>query len=390
MNSAQVAVINGPGVPVHEEALRSLLEGWASELDTWITLTHCRSKDALLEELGRAASDGVDAAVINPGTTGIWGTEEIAPEIRAKIVWVSLSPGGPTEAIALRDRSLAGIWGRGVAGYRWAVRFALQRIGSPPVAIAYGCGRDQFGDLRLPNSGDRPYPVAVTVHGGSWREPWGRDTIERLAIDLTRKGYASWNIEYGRVGPHGSGWPRTCEDVSAAVNHLQTLATEFPLDLDRVVFVGHSAGGHLVAWLGRRSGIKGKQENVKPQLIVVLAGVLDLQEFAARGAGSNSVLQFMGGAPEQLRAEYAAACPIQGVPLGIPQVVAVGTRDDPDLIDLSYQYVEAALGAGDDVGFLTFAGADHFDVVEPTSKAWEVITTRIDRSIAPKPLREVT
>lgn len=375
-------MINGPGVPVHEKCLRTLLEGWATKQDTRVTLTHCQNKDALLKEILRAWADGIDAVVVNPGTTDIWDAQEITPEIRAMIVWVSLDPAGPAENTALRNRSSAGIWGRGVAGYKWAMRYALQRVDAPPIAIAYAPGRDQFGDLRLPLRNAGPYPVAITIHGGSWREPWGRDTIERLSIDLAHRGYASWNIEYGRVGTHGPGWPRTCRDVSAAVDHLTTLAAQYPLDLERVVIVGHSSGGHLAAWAARRTGIHRPHESPQPRLIVVLAGVLDLEEFAARGAGSNSVPQFMGGAPEELCADYAAASPIRGVPLGIPQVVAVGTNDDPDLIDLSYQYVEAAQAAGDDVDFLTFDGADHFDVVEPTSKAWKAIVTRIDRSLA--------
>jgi acetyl esterase/lipase len=37
-----------------------------------------------------------------------------------------------------------------------------------------------------------------------------------------------------------------------AADHLQWLAKTEPLDLTRVIAVGHSAGGHAAAWLTAR------------------------------------------------------------------------------------------------------------------------------------------
>ena len=36
---------------------------------------------------------------------------------------------------------------------------------------------------------------------------YGLDLMNGLAVDLAKRGYAAWNIEYRRVGNIGGGWP---------------------------------------------------------------------------------------------------------------------------------------------------------------------------------------
>ena len=115
-----------------------------------------------------------------------------------------------------------------------------------PVVIAYAPGPHRFGELTLPAG--PPRGVVVVVHGGFWRHAYDLSLGRPLAADLAAAGLAAWNIEYRRVGG-GGGWPATFEDVAAAVDALagpvQEVAGELPLD--RVVAVGHSAGGQLAA-----------------------------------------------------------------------------------------------------------------------------------------------
>ena len=69
---------------------------------------------------------------------------------------------------------------------------------------------------------------------------------------------AAWNIEYRRVGS-GGGWPTTFTDVAAAIDLLPEAvqkAAAGRLDLDRVVFLGHSAGGHLATWAASRDRLR--------------------------------------------------------------------------------------------------------------------------------------
>ena len=71
-------------------------------------------------------------------------------------------------------------------------------------------------------------PVVATIP----RRFWQSNTISRkstpLDEDLTRRRYATWNIEYRRVGEDGGGWPGTF-DVIDAVNRLTQLEERFQL-----------------------------------------------------------------------------------------------------------------------------------------------------------------
>ena len=86
--------------------------------------------------------------------------------------------------------------------------------------IAYGHAPLQFADLTVP-AGEGPFPVVVFVHGGFWRNAYGLDLAEPQAADAVTRGYATWNIEYRRVGDTGGGYPGTLGDVAAAVAFLE-------------------------------------------------------------------------------------------------------------------------------------------------------------------------
>ncbi|MEX0834956.1 MAG: hypothetical protein WD010_02615, partial [Nitriliruptor sp.] len=109
--------------------------------------------------------------------------------------------------------------------------------------IAYGDGPEQVADLALPagSAPDAGWPTVVLVHGGFWRDQYRRDLMADLARDLANRGFASWNLEYRRVGPTGGGFPGTLLDVAAGTDHLAAVAEEAPIDLDRVAGVGDSA-----------------------------------------------------------------------------------------------------------------------------------------------------
>jgi acetyl esterase/lipase len=62
-------------------------------------------------------------------------------------------------------------------------------------------------------------------------------------------------LEYRRVDNPGGGWPGTFNDIGKGVDHIKTLVKQYNLDLNRVVIVGHSAGGYFALWAGGRNQI---------------------------------------------------------------------------------------------------------------------------------------
>ncbi len=118
--------------------------------------------------------------------------------------------------------------------------------------IPYGADPQQFGELRLPK-GSGPFPVAVVIHGGCWVSNFATlQNTAALSDALRDAGIATWNIEYRRADNPGGGWPGTFADVADATDKLREIAKAHPLDLSRVVTVGHSAGAHLALWAAAR------------------------------------------------------------------------------------------------------------------------------------------
>ena len=193
---------------------------------------------------------------------------------------------------------------------------------------AYGPGADRFGELWRP-AGDGPWPVVALLHGGFWRAQRTLELMRPLAADLAGRGFAAWNLEYRRVGQPGGGWPGTCEDVAAGLDHLARLAGREPLDLDRLVVAGHSAGGHLALWSASRPGLPagapGAGPLVAPRLVVSLAGVCDLHAGAAGGIGEGAVAEFLGASPDQAPERYRLASPWPACPWASPSSWSTAT-----------------------------------------------------------------
>ncbi len=198
--------------------------------------------------------------------------------------------------------------------------------------------------------------------------------MDALCEDLAARGIAAWNIEYRRLG-QGGGWPMSLIDVGAATDLLDLLSARHPLDLARLVAIGHSAGGHLALWTAARhrlpGGAPGCDPVVRVQSVLVLAGISDLREGFRQGTCDHAVYELLGGPPEELADRYGHASPAELLPLGVPQVMVHGSADvdvDPSITD---GYAARARAAGDSVTDVRLDGFDHFDVIDPKSEIWQ-------------------
>jgi dipeptidyl aminopeptidase/acylaminoacyl peptidase len=229
----------------------------------------------------------------------------------------------------------------------------------PPAAdkrLAYGPRPKQFGDLRLP-AVDRLLPLAVVIHGGAWKAIYNLIHTGHLCRALGDAGIASWNIEYRGVGDPGEAWPGAGDDVAAAVEFVDELVEAYPLDADRIVLVGHSAGGQLALWAAKRSKLP----------VVALAAVSDLRESATRVGPEGDVARFLGGMPDEVSDRYREASPREQLPLGVRQILVHGTAD----VDVPYaQSASYAEAAGDEAELLTLEGAGHFEPIDPQAREW--------------------
>lgn len=250
-----------------------------------------------------------------------------------------------------------------------------------PTVLRYGADDLRKGELRLP-PGSGPFPVAVVIHGGCWMAKM--DSLKGtapLADALAQRGIATWNIEYRRLGNPGGGWPGTFEDVAAGVDHLRELARSQPLDLTRVVVVGHSSGAHLALWAASRPKLLaplGGAGAFRPAAVVAIDGPGELAPFIGideQICGQPVVVPLLGGSPQEKPDVYRTATPRAQLPLGLSQFFVTA-----ELGELMQAYIADARTRGDRVEVLAPAGANHFDIITPSQpngvKVLDFIATR--------------
>jgi acetyl esterase/lipase len=221
----------------------------------------------------------------------------------------------------------------------------------PPSAdarLAYGDGPLQYGDLRRAGGEG----LAVVLHGGSWKATYNLIHLGHLCLSLRDKGIPTFNVEYRRVGDPGGGWPDSLDDVLLAVEYARRLA-------NRLVLVGHSAGGHLALLAAARARLP----------VVALAAVSDPATW-----NNDAVAAFFGGARPP-----GEASPLAQLPLGLPHVLVHGTEDDVVPFEQSTRYAEAA---GGEAQLLPLEGARHFEPIDPLSPESEAVVAAVRTVLA--------
>jgi acetyl esterase/lipase len=238
--------------------------------------------------------------------------------------------------------------------------------------IEYGDDPSQFAELSLPSG--TPKGTVVVIHGGFWRAAYDLSLGRPLAESLVDHGWAAWNIEYRRVGSGaggGGGDPQTLDDVAAAIDAL----ADQDAPRDKVIALGHSAGGHLATWAASRGRFDQWPVQVELTAVVSQAGVLDLWTAYADDLGGGAVQAFLGHPPGPADLPVD---PLHQVPLDIPVHCVHAVGDDTVPIAQSRTYVRAASQAGAHAA-LTEVEGDHFTVIDPQSGAWRQTLAILER-----------
>ena len=246
----------------------------------------------------------------------------------------------------------------------------------PDVTLAYGDDPAQFGRLYLPERVG-PNPVVVLLHGGCWRERVSLDYFGQAARALSEDGVTVWSLEYRRIG-NGGGWPHTFLDAARGTDFLRTIVDEYTLDLERLVTVGHSAGGHLALWLAARHRLEPGDELYSADplpvgAVVSLAGIPDLAEAFRQNVCKEAPEALMGGVPDEVAGRYRQGSPSDLLPLGAQQHLIQGAQDE--IVPLNYVklYEATAKVAGDEVTLSTLENTGHYELVMPDTPQWQTV-----------------
>lgn len=331
------------------EDLEEAVTEWGAQLGLEVTCRHSNHEGELVEWVHAGAD--YDGVVVNAGalTHYSWALADAVSSIDTPVVEVHLS--NVRSRDRWRRRSLltpvvvASLLGRGLQGYRHALRHLVNRAAWPMETARYGPHPDQVVDVRRASGAT----AAVLIHGGFWLDSWGRDTVETWAVDLARRGISSANVEYRRSGSGGSP-VATRHDVDEAVRLARRL-----LGVTEVAVIGHSAGATLAVWH--------LLEGQSPHVVTVgVSGLYDL----ARGASLGE------GAPGRFDPDRSLDLMDRPFPGG-RLVLVHGDADDVVPAAQSIAYRDRLVGRGGSVRLEVVPGQGHFDPLASDSPAWEQV-----------------
>jgi acetyl esterase/lipase len=103
-------------------------------------------------------------------------------------------------------------------------------------------------DIYLPDIGDGPFSVIVTIHGGAWMFGDKGDIKNVHFLEGLKRNFAVVCVNYRLSGE--AQFPKQIYDCKAAVRFLRANAEKYHLDVERIAAWGASAGAHLAALLG--------------------------------------------------------------------------------------------------------------------------------------------
>ena len=109
-------------------------------------------------------------------------------------------------------------------------------------------------DIYLPDDGDGPFPVIISIHGGGFM--FGDKADEQLNPMLKglNHGYAIVSINYRMSGE--AIFPANINDVKAAIRWVKANAAEYKFSPKRIALWGGSAGANLAALAGTSGDVK--------------------------------------------------------------------------------------------------------------------------------------
>ncbi len=223
-------------------------------------------------------------------------------------------------------------------------------------------GWDGKMDLYLAPRTKSPSPVVINIHGGGWNH--GVKESQTGFNTFFKMGYAVANVEYRLTGQATA--PAAIEDVRCALLYLIKNAKELNIDVNKIVIMGGSAGGHLALMGGllgndhRFDGNCPGVENVKVAAIIDKYGITDVWDW---GYGTNitskSAVRWLGDKANDKKFAMSVS-PVYYVTKNSPPTFIVHGDADPTVpyqqsVDLHKKFKEA----GVKTEFITVPGGLH-------------------------------
>lgn len=205
-------------------------------------------------------------------------------------------------------------------------------------------------------------PVVINIHGGGWNH--GVKESQTGFSTFFKAGFAVANIEYRLTGQATA--PAAVEDTRCALIYLIKNAKALNIDVNKIVIMGGSAGGHLALMGGllandhRFDGNCPGVENIKVAAIIDKYGITDVWDWGyGKNLTSKSARNWLGDKAND-QAFAAIVSPMTYVTKNSPPVFIVHGDADPTVpyqqsVDLHKKLKEA----GVKTEFITVPGGLH-------------------------------
>ena len=236
-------------------------------------------------------------------------------------------------------------------------------------------------DMYFPEEVKESYPVIVFVHGGAWQIGDKANDASFLykASHFTKKSYIYVSVNYRLSAPEGNGvvFPMHNQDVASAIKYLFDNASDYRIDTSRIILMGHSAGGHLVAL----------NSTDQTYLNEVGLSLSDIRCTISIDTDGYDVTESAPKAPKTYYPPFGKdqniwrkASPINHVSSGkdIPSFLVI-TRGDPARIGRAFSFSESINDAGSFSEIASALSYNHSEINNAVGNPGDtIVTPRID------------
>lgn len=217
-------------------------------------------------------------------------------------------------------------------------------------------------DLYLPPQQGKPTPAIINIHGGGWNH--GVKESQTGYNTFFKAGFAVVNIEYRLTGQATA--PAAVEDARCALIYLIKNAKILNIDVNKIVVMGGSSGGHLALMTGllandhRFDANCPGVENSKVAAIVDKYGITDVWDWAYGPNKTSKSATAWLGAKAKDQSFAASVSPVTYVTKDSPPTFIVHGDADPTV---PYQHSVDLHKKMDEMGvmneFITIPGGLH-------------------------------
>ncbi len=232
--------------------------------------------------------------------------------------------------------------------------------------VASGTGVQHL-NVYSPRRVDKPAPVLIFIHGGSWKSG-KKELYYYLGKRLARKGVVAVVIDYP-LSPAAQ-YSEMARSAARAVQWTQQHIADHGGDPNRIFVAGHSAGGHLATLITVRDGYfdtLGVTNPIRGAVLINAAG-LDMYGYLSERAPEERKYQTTFTKDP---ATWKEASPLYHLHADLPPfLIYRGGKTYPSIIKSNDKFSEALQTYGSTVDYRIQPGKRHIPMILQFLFSW--------------------